>query len=105
MFELIEQKEPFIKKIMWKAINNIIKNCMKDNSKNNGEGIQKENSSKYGLKSIKSPPLVKNLMGIGEDMIDLIHKIRFCNVKDNFQRKLNLMKLIILINNLIKLFP
>ena len=99
--QLIGKIKLFIKKIQWKAIfydmklnnknknNSSIKNNMKDNSKNNGDGTQKENSSRYGIKSNKCPPQVKDLIAFEEDMIDLVHQIRFRKVKSNFQRKLN----------------
>ena len=61
---------------------------MKDNSKNNGIGTQKEIFSRYGIKSNKCSPPVKHLTAFEEDMIDLVHQIRFRKVKRNFQRKL-----------------
>ena len=99
--QLIENTELFTKKIRRKAIfhdvklnnknknNNHINNNMKDNTKNNGDGTQKEHSSRYGIKSNKCPPQVKDLIAFEEDMIDLVHQIRFRKVKSNFQRKLN----------------
>ena len=62
---------------------------MKDNSKHNGDGTQKENSSRYGTRSSKCPPQVKDLIAFEEDKTDLVHQIRFHKVKSNFQRKLN----------------
>ena len=62
---------------------------MKDNSKNKGDGTQNEISSRYGVKSNICPPQVKDLIAFEEDMIDLLHQIRFRKVKSNFQRKLN----------------
>ena len=62
---------------------------MKDSSKNNGNRTQKENSSRYGIKSNKCPPQVKDLIAFEEDMIDLVHQITFLKAKSNFQRKLN----------------
>ena len=68
-YQLIENTELFIQKIRWKAIfhdmklnnknknNNNINNNMKCNSKINGDGTQKEHSSRYGIKSNKCPPL------------------------------------------------
>ena len=67
---------------------NNINNNVKDISKNNGDDTQKENSSRYGIKSNKCPPQVKDLTAFEEDMTDLVHQIRFRNVKSNFQRKL-----------------
>ena len=61
---------------------------MKDNSKNNGDDRRKENSSRYEIKSTKYPTQVKDLIAFEEDMIDLVHQIRFHKVKSNFQRKL-----------------
>ena len=69
--------------------NSNINNNMKDNNKNNGNSIQKENYSRYGIESNKSPPQVKDLIAFEEDMIDLVHQIRIRKVKSNFQRKLN----------------
>ena len=98
--KLIEKTELFIKKVRWKAIfydmklnnknkNKSNNNNIKNNSKNNGDDTQKENSSRYGIKSNKCPPQVKDLTAFEEDMTDLVHQIRFRNVKSNFQRKLN----------------
>ena len=69
--------------------NSSIINNMKDNSKNNGDGTEKENSLRYGITSNKYPPQVKDLIAFDEDMIALVHQIRFRKVKSNFQRKLN----------------
>ena len=44
---------------------------------------------RYGIKSSKCPPQVKDLIAFEEDMIDLVHQIRFRKVNSNFQRKLN----------------
>ena len=98
--KLIEKTELFIKKVRWKAIfydmklnnknkNKSKNNNIKNNSKNNGDDTQKENSSRYGIKSNKCPPQVKDLTAFGEDVTDLVHQIRFRNVKSNFQRKLS----------------
>ena len=62
---------------------------MKGNSKNSDDDAQKENSSRYGIKSNKYPPQVKNRIAFEEDMINLIHQIRFPKVKSNFQRNLS----------------
>ena len=69
--------------------NSSINNNMKDNRKNNGDGTQKENSSRYRIKSNKRLPQVKDLIAFEEDMVDSVHQIRFRKVKSNFQRKLN----------------
>ena len=68
---------------------NNINNNVKDISKNNGDDTQKENSSRYGIKSNICPPQVKELIAFEEGMIDLVHQIRFRKVKRNFQRKLS----------------
>ena len=59
---------------------------MKDNSKNSSDDTQKENPLTYGIKSSKCPPQVKNLVAFEEKIIDLVHQIRLCKVKKNFQR-------------------
>ena len=69
--------------------NNNINNNMKNNGRNSDDSTQKENPSKYGIKSNKCPPQVKDLIAFEEDMIDLIHQVRFRKVKSNTQRKLN----------------
>ena len=56
--------------------NSNINNNVRDNSKNNGDGTQKENSSRYGIKSNKSLSQVKDLITFDEDMTDLVHQIR-----------------------------
>ena len=61
----------------------------RSNSKKSNDGTQKEGSSKYGVKSNKCPPQVKDLTAFEEDMIDLVQTIRFEKVKSNFQRELN----------------
>ena len=63
-------------------------NNMKEDSKNNSDNTQKENSLMYGIKTNKCPPQVKDLIAFEEETIELVHKIRFCKVKRNFQRKL-----------------
>ena len=68
--------------------NNKINSNMKSSSKNNGDGTQKKNFSRYRIKSNKCPPQVKDLIAFEEDMIDLVLQIRF-RKKSNFQRKLN----------------
>ena len=86
--QLIEKTELFIKKVRWKAIfydmklnnknkNKSNNNNIKNNSKNNGDDTQKENSSRYGIKSNKCPLQVKDLIAFEKDMIDLVHQIRY----------------------------
>ena len=99
--QLIEKTALFIKKIRWKAVfydiklnsenknNSSINSNMRDNSKNNDDGTQKESSSRHGIKNNKCLLQVKDLIAIEEDMIDLVHQIRFHKVNSNFQRKLN----------------
>ena len=98
--QLIEKTDLFIKKIRWKAIfydmkfnnknknNSNISNNMKDNSKNNGDGTLKKNSSRYGIKSNKYPPQMKDLIAFEKKMTYLVHQIRFRKVKSKFQEKL-----------------
>ena len=64
--------------------NNNINSNMKENSKNNSDNTQKENPSKYGMKSNKRPPQIKNRPGFEEDTIDLVHQVRFHKAKSNF---------------------
>ena len=70
--------------------NNNINSNMNDNCKNNGDSTQKEIFSvRYGIKSTKCPPQVKDLIAFEGDMVDLVHQIRFRKVESNLQRKLN----------------
>ena len=62
---------------------------MKDNSKNNSDDTQKENPLRYGTKSSKCPPQMKDLVAFEEKIIDLVHQIRLCKVKKKFPKKLN----------------
>ena len=99
--QLIDKTSYLSKKNRWNAIfydmklnnknknKNNINNNVKDISKNNGDDTQKENSSRYGIKSNICPPQVKELIAFEEGMIDLVHQIRFRKVKRNFQRKLS----------------
>ena len=54
-----------------------------------GAVIQKENVSRYRIKSNKCSPKLKNLITFEEVMINMVHQIRFRKVKSNFQRKLS----------------
>ena len=53
-----------------------INNNLKDNSKIKGESTQKENSSRYGIKSNQCPPQRKDIIAFEEDMIDLVHRAK-----------------------------
>ena len=69
--------------------NSNINNNIKDNSKNNVDGIKKESSLGYGIKSDKCPPQVKDLIAFEGGMINLVHQIRFRKVISNLQRLKN----------------
>ena len=87
----MEKIELFIKK-SWnikvsknKTNNNVISN----GTKNDCDNTQIEDSSKYGIKNNKCPPQMKYLLPWGNDMIDLVHRVKLAKVKSNFQRQLN----------------
>ena len=68
ILQLIKKIHLFIRKTQWKAIfydmkvNSNNNNNLKDNSKSkNGVGRQKEVSSKYGVRTNKFPPQVKQI--------------------------------------------
>ena len=43
--------------------------------------------SRYGIEYNKSATQVEDLTAFEEDMINLVHKIRFCKVKSHFQKQ------------------
>ena len=65
----------FITRMRWKAIY-----C---NSK-----INDNSSEKYGLKTLKCPKHVKDLVPFENDLIDMLKVIKFRKVKNQFLRKL-----------------
>ena len=79
--QLIEKIELFIKKLRWKAIFFI------SNSKETTDSCA--SSSVYGLKSNKCPPQLKELIPFEDDLIDLVKNIKFCKVRNDFQKELH----------------
>ena len=62
-----------------------INNNLKDNSKIKGESTQKENSSRYGIKSNQCPPQRKDIIAFEEDMIDLVHRAKTLKQRKDFK--------------------
>ena len=62
-----------------------INNNLKDNSKIKGESTQKENSSRYGIKSNQCPRQVKDIIAFEEDMIDLVHQAKTLKQRKDFK--------------------
>ena len=42
----------------------------------------------YGLKSRRNPPQVKDLTEFEDDLVGIIKELKFCKVKNNFQKML-----------------
>ena len=62
-----------------------INNNLKDNSKIKGESTQKENSSRYGIKSNQCPPQRKDIIAFEEDMIDLVRRAKTLKQRKDFK--------------------
>ena len=58
-------------------LNNKNKNKKATTTSINGDDTQKKNSSRYGIKSNKCSPQVKDLIAFEKDMIDLVYQIRY----------------------------
>ena len=75
LLQLMEKIEMFITRMRWKAIY-----C---NNKANYNS-----SERYGLKTLKCPKQVKELVPFENDLIDMLKVIKFRKVKNQFLRKL-----------------
>ena len=75
--KLIEKVEMVIKRMRWKA--HFFDNEEKD--KENQNNIKVEN---YGFKSRKCPPQVKDMIQFENDLHQMIKKIEFRRVKNDF---------------------
>ena len=75
LLQLREKIEMFITRMPWKAIY-----C---NSKTNDNS-----SERYGLKTLKCPKQVKELVPFENDLIDMLKVIKFRKVKNQFLTKL-----------------
>ena len=74
---LVEKIEAVIKRMRWKVVF-----C---NKKDNDNEQLLEN---YGLKSESCPPQIKELVPFEEELINLVKRIEFRKVENNFQKKL-----------------
>ena len=75
LLQLMEKIEMFITRMRWKAIH--------FNSKTNDNS-----SERYGLKTLKCPKQVKELVPFENDLIDMLKVINFRKVKNQFLTKL-----------------
>ena len=73
--QLIEKIEMVIKRMIWKAI-------FQDTKK------EKNNQQRYGLRSFKIPPPVKELAAFESELIELVKNIKFQKVKNQLQNEL-----------------
>lgn len=76
ILKLTEKIEDVIARIRWKTYFFL-----------NGESNTKEKNN-YGFKSQKTPPRNKLLENFEQDLLDIINKIKFRRITDNFQKKL-----------------
>ena len=77
---LLEKIEIFIKKMRWKAV------FLINNNKKATEDCKQDFS--YGLKRGRSPPRVKDLIQFEDDLVRIVKELKFCKVKNNFQKVL-----------------
>ena len=77
---LIEKVESAIKRMRWKAF------FFDRNDQDNKEATNNNNS---GFKSRKCPPQNSELDKFEADLLDMVHNIKFRNVNNKFQNKLN----------------
>ena len=75
---LLEKIEIFIKKMYWNSVFFI------NNNKKATEDYKQGFS--YGLKSGRSPPQVKDLIQFEDDLVRKVKELKFCKVKNNFQK-------------------
>ena len=73
--QLIEKIEMVIRRMRWKAI-------FQDTKK------EKSNQQRYGLRSFKIPPPVKELAAFESELIELVKNIKFRKVKNQLQNQL-----------------
>ena len=83
--QLVEKIEDLIKKMRWRALFFLGK-C--NNNDNNREEDNHNMGARYGLKSPKCPPQVKELAAFENDLIRLIKVIKFQKVNNAFQKKI-----------------
>ena len=90
---LIEKVESVIKRMRWKAF-------FFDRNEEDSSDVVTNNS--FGFKSRKCPPQNNELDKFEADLLDMVHNVKFRNVNNKFQNKLN--KDIGKINNSTKAF-
>ena len=90
---LIEKVESVIKRMRWKAF-------FFDRNEEDSSDVVTNNS--FGFKSRKCPPQNNELDKFEADLLDMVHNVKFRNVNNKFQNKLN--KDISKINNSTKAF-
>ena len=73
--QLIEKTEMVIKRMRWKAIFQDTRN-------------DKSNQQRYGLRSFKIPPSVKELAAFESQLIEVVKNIKLRKVKNQLQNQL-----------------
>lgn len=90
MKNLLEQVECVIKRMRWKAF--FFLNQVSDDTRSEIEDSDEESNNdlygKFGLKSKKTPPPVEEMAEFEKDMLDMVERIEFKPVSDQFQTKL-----------------
>ena len=77
---LIEKVESAIKRMRWKAF------FFDRNEQDNNDATNNDN---FGFKSRKCPPQNSDLDKFEADLLDMVHNVKFRNVNNKFQNKLN----------------
>ena len=76
----LEKIEIFIKQLRWRAIFSI--------SNNKKATEDHKQSFSYSLKSGSSPSQVKDFIEFKDDLVRIVKELKFCKVKNNFQKML-----------------
>ena len=84
---LLEKIELVIKRMHWKAHFFLKKN---DTEEENDSASEPENDhAYYGLKSKRTPPKIDEMANFERDMLNIVDNLKFRQVKNEFQSKLD----------------
>ena len=74
--QLMDKIDQVIKRMRWKALFYM-------------NGSEENSQETYGLKSLNCPPKIKEMVAFEKDLWNLVSKLRFRNMQNNFQKQLN----------------
>ena len=80
--------ESVIKRMMWTAFFFLRGKDGGNNDLGNTDDDNEELNKKYGLRSRRCPPQVKEMIPFEEDMAKLIQNLEFRKICDDFQKQL-----------------